>query len=368
MHWTCFLRILSVQPKNILNNGLNNYLSKRNCTSLMKAVLLKEYGSPDVLKLDRVPIPNKGNSEVLVKVQAAGINPVDLYMREGAFMSLPPLPTILGKEVSGIVEEVGPDVKLFKIGDRVACCLPRDGGYAEYVTCNEKYLIPLSDKLTFPQGATLYVAYFVAYRALLTKCRIKKGEHLLVHGGSGGVGIAAIQIAKSKGLKVSATAGTAKGLEMMKAIGADQVFNHKEKGYLLKMYASTGGKGYDIILENCADINLAKDFDILSVNGRIAVVGTKGQIRQAPDKPKLISINPRSLIYTEGKIHGINLVRMTEEEFNEARTTVVNGVEEGWLKPIIGKEYALNQAPLAHKQLLSENIGSRGKIVFNLLL
>lgn len=354
------------QAKCNLFNGVT-LLIKRKCSSMMKAVVLREYGAPDLLKLQEVSRPKAENSEVLVKVNAAGINPVDVHLREGAFMTLPPLPRILGKEVAGIIEEVGPAVTSFKVGDRVACCLPRDGGYAEYVTCPEKNLIHLSDKLTFSQGATLFVAYFIAFRALITKCKIRKGEKLLVHGGSGGVGIASIQIAKAKGLTVFGTASSKHGLEVMRKAGADHVFNHKEKGYLLKTFAGTGTEGFDVIVENCADENLGKDFTVLAKGGRIAVIGMKGTHKTAPDKQKGVSVNPRSLIYTEGQIHGVNLVAMTQEEFDQIRNDVVKGVNEGWLNPIISKEFRLSQVAQAHKYLFSGS-GAQGKVVLNLSL
>uniref|UniRef100_A0A0A9Z006 Quinone oxidoreductase n=1 Tax=Lygus hesperus TaxID=30085 RepID=A0A0A9Z006_LYGHE len=164
---------------------------------LMKAVIINKHGGPEELHLAEVQRPSPAKSEVLVEVQAASVNPVDLFIREGAFSRLPPLPIILGKEVAGIVAQVGGDVKNVKEGDRVTCCLPWDGGYSEYAVCDERFVIPLSSKLTFAQGSTLYVSYFVAYRALITKCKIKEGERLFIHGASGGVGISAIQIAKS---------------------------------------------------------------------------------------------------------------------------------------------------------------------------
>ncbi|KAL1130898.1 hypothetical protein AAG570_012139 [Ranatra chinensis] len=267
-------------------------------------------------------------------------------------MVLPKLPAVLGKEASGIIEEVGSDVNKLKVGDRVVCCLPWNGGYAEYVTCDEKDVFILPEKLTFPQGAALYVAYFTAYRALVTMGKIKKGESLLVHGASGAVGIAAVQIAKAKGLMVVGTAGSDEGRQIVKSVGADFVVNHKDRKSCLELYSSKSS-GFDIILETCAHINLEKDLLLLNQKGRIAVVGSRGPIE----------INPRSLIYTEGNIFGVKLIGITEDDFKESVEAITKGIEEGWVNPIVAKEYKMQYASRAHEELIN-NTGARGKIVF----
>ncbi|XP_073977245.1 quinone oxidoreductase-like isoform X2 [Rhodnius prolixus] len=327
-------------------------------SSTMKAVSIKEHGPPSVLKVNQVAIPVPVNTEVLVKVYAAGINPVDVYIREGAFLNLPPLPRILGKEVAGIVETAGP-----KVGDRVTCCLPLDGGYAEYVTCDESKVLPLSETLSFSQGASLYVAYFVAYRALVTKCNVQKGELLLVHGASGAVGVAATQIAKARGLKVVGTASTEAGLETAKIAGADFVFNHSEEGYLADAYSITGNKGFDAIVENSADSNLGSDFLMLAQGGRIAIIGTKSPLKPPPHNPKLVEVNPRSLMYTEGRVYGVKLLGVTENEFKVCSNAIIDGIEEGWLRPVIAQEYKLSQAPEAHKRIMSEGAREPQRLV-----
>uniref|UniRef100_R4G446 Putative zinc-binding oxidoreductase n=1 Tax=Rhodnius prolixus TaxID=13249 RepID=R4G446_RHOPR len=337
----------------------------------MKAVSIKEHGPPSVFEGESSCYSctsqyRSTKSLVLVKVYAAGINPVDVYIREGAFLNLPPLPRILGKEVAGIVETAGPKVQKFKVGDRVTCCLPLDGGYAEYVTCDESKVLPLSETLSFSQGASLYVAYFVAYRALVTKCNVQKGELLLVHGASGAVGVAATQIAKARGLKVVGTASTEAGLETAKIAGADFVFNHSEEGYLADAYSITGNKGFDAIVENSADSNLGSDFLMLAQGGRIAIIGTKSPLKPPPHNPKLVEVNPRSLMYTEGRVYGVKLLGVTENEFKVCSNAIIDGIEEGWLRPVIAQEYKLSQAPEAHKRIMSE--GARGKLVFNLSL
>ncbi|XP_049829522.1 zeta-crystallin-like isoform X1 [Schistocerca gregaria] len=319
----------------------------------MKAVRIHKFGSKDALKLETVPIPEVGESEVLVRVNAAGINPVDTYIREGSFAVLPTLPAILGKEAAGVVEKVGDGVQGLKEGDRVFTCLPDNGGYAEYVTCKKNYVFPLSERLSFSQGAGLYVPYFTAYRALVTKCRIKPGEVLLIHGASGAVGIAALQLAKACGVSVVGTAGTLEGMELVKSLGADFVFNHKEKGYLNNAVAAIGGQGFNVVLENLANINLGADLTVLNQQARVAVVGSRGSVE----------VNPRSLMLTESTIIGVKLMGNTEEEHLEAAGVILKGIEDGWVKPIIAKEYALEEASQAHHDII-HNKGARGKLVF----
>lgn len=347
----------------VCSKPAQNWHPKNFCTKpgeMMRAVVIKKHGDPNVLEMSEIPRPIPGNTEVLVKVYAAAINPVDMFIRQGAFMSLPPLPLVLGKEAAGVVVRIGKDVKNVKEGDRVTCCLPYDGGYSEYAVCREKYIIPLSSKLTFAEGSSLYVSYFVAYRALVTKCNIAKGESLFVHGASGGVGLSAIQIAKSKGLTVFGSARSHLGREAILKAGADRAFDHSDEKYLVDVYSATNSKGFDVILENCADNNLGKDLVLLAPNGRIAVVGTKSTMKTKSAKSPTI-VEPRSLMYTEGSIVGVKLIGVTPEEFVEYSKFIVEGVEEGWLRPHVGHQLPLKEASAAHWRMAQQP--ACGKIV-----
>ncbi|XP_067003260.1 quinone oxidoreductase isoform X2 [Anabrus simplex] len=318
----------------------------------MKAVRLHKFGGVTNFQIDTIPVPTHSEDEVLVRVRAAGINPVDTYIREGAYAILPKLPAILGKEVAGVVEEVGSNIDNIKKGDRVFGCL-LDGGYAEYAVCKKNHVFPLSEKLTFSQGASLYVPYFTAHRALINKCHIKAGETLLVHGASGAVGMAAVQIAKAKGVIVAGTAGTVEGMEMVKQLGADHVFNHKEKGYLNNAVAAIGGQGFDVVVENLANVNLGADLTVLNQKARVAVVGSRGSVE----------VNPRSLMMTESSVIGVMLMSATEEEHLEAAEEILKGIEEGWVNPVIAREYSFEEVGDAHHDIIY-NRGARGKLVF----
>lgn len=321
----------------------------------MRALRIHKFGGPDTLKLEDIPVPSVGDSEVLVRVHAAGINPVDTYIREGAYATLPKLPAILGREIAGRVEDVGEGVSSVKKGDRVFALLHENGGYAEYVVCQQDNVFPLSEKLTFSQGSGLCIPYFTAYRALVTKCHIKPGEILLVHGASGAVGIAAVQIAKAYGLTVAGTAGSIEGMDLVKKVGADHVFNHREKGYLNNAVAAIGGHGFDIVLENLANVNLGADLTVLNQQARVAVVGSRGTVE----------VNPRSLMLTEGSLIGVLLPGATKEETKETAEVILKGIESGWVNPVVAREYMLDEAAQAHHDII-HNSGAKGKLVFKL--
>src|SRR6202790_1544499 len=190
----------------------------------MKAVQVHEFGGPEVLKLEEVPTPKPSPGQVLVRVHAAGVNPYDTYMRAGTYAIKPPLPYTPGSDAAGAVEAVGEGVKKVKPGDRVYTAKTVTGAYAEYALTLESQVHPLPAKISYAQGAGIWVPYGTAYHALYQCTRARAGETLLIHGASGGVGIAAVQIARVMGLTVLGTAGTEKGLELVKREGAHHAF------------------------------------------------------------------------------------------------------------------------------------------------
>lgn len=347
---TCSLCILntiySVSPFSISSRNINHF---------MRVIQIHSFGDASVLKLETKQVPEPKSNQVLVKVHGSGINPVDVQVREKAFGYVPPLPLILGKEAAGVVEDIGNSVKTFKKGERVVCCLPYDGGYAEYVTCNVTDVIPLPSPLSFAQGAAIYVAYYTAYRALITKLKIKKGELALIHGASGAVGIAGVQIAKAHGLKVVGTAGSEQGLKVVKDVGADVVVDHREDGHLKQALNKIGSRGFDVVLENRASCNLGSDMASLNHSGRIAIVGSRGPVQ----------IDPRFLISTEGFVVGIKMTAVTHDEFTQYTHALLKGIEDGWLRPVVANEYEFseNGARQAHTDIMNEH-GAHGKLVF----
>ncbi|NXU54230.1 QOR oxidoreductase, partial [Turnix velox] len=321
--------------------------------NVMRAVRVFEFGGPEVLKLTSdVPVPCPGEDQVLIKVHACGVNPVETYIRSGTYARKPVLPYTPGSDVAGVVEGIGEHVTAFKKGDRVFTLATISGGYADYAVAAANSVFPLSDKLDFRQGAAIGIPYFTAYRALFQKGHAAAGESVLVHGASGGVGIAACQIARAHGLKVLGTAGTEEGMNMILRNGAHQAFNHREAGYIDKIMEHTGMKGVDIILEMLSNVNLANDLQLLSQAGRVMVVGSRGPIE----------INPRDTMSKESSITGVSLFLATEEEKRECAAALLQGVEAGWLKPTVGSQYPLEEVAKAHEDIIHCR-GARGKMV-----
>ena len=317
----------------------------------MKAIIVKNLGGPEVMVLEEAPDLKPGPGQVLVRVKAAGVNPVDAYMRAGTYGRKPNLPYSPGMDGAGTVEALGKKVKGLKQGQRVYVESALTGTYAEFCLADLANVHPLPAKVSFAQGAALGVPYTTAHYSLFTKAKAKKGETLLVHGASGGVGVAAVQLAKAAKLKVIGTAGTQAGLELVKAQGADAVFNHQTPDYLAGLMEFTGGKGVDMILEMAAHLNLGKDLGLLSPRGRVVVIGSRGPVE----------INPRDMMGREAVLTGMTLFNVSPKDKLKIHKDLGRGLKNGKLKPVIAKEMPLAQAPQAHEAVLGS--GALGKIV-----
>ena len=319
----------------------------------MKAVVVREFGPAEVMKLEEVPNPTPGPGQVVVRAKAIGVNPVEVYIRSGTYARKPNLPYTPGTDVAGIVEAVGSDVKSVKKGDRVYThgAAAGSGGYAELILCDEAQVHPLPETVSFAQGAALGVPYGTAWRALFSRAQVRPGETLLVHGASGGVGVAATQLARAHGMRVIGTAGTEKGLALVRAQGAHEVLNHTEADYMSKVMAFTGGRGVDVVLEMLANVNLDRDLEVLALRGRVMVVGNRGRVE----------IDPRKMMGKDGTILGMTMFNATPEDLRMMHAAIVAGLENGTLKPVIGREMPLAQAVQAHGAVMEP--GAYGKIV-----
>jgi NADPH:quinone reductase len=317
----------------------------------MKAIRVHEFGGPEVLKLDEVATPKPAAGEVLVRIHAAGVNPYDTYMRAGAYAVKPSLPYTPGSDGAGVVEAVGEGVKNVKRGDHVYTARTLTGAYAEYALALEEQVHPLPAKIDFKQGAGIWVPYGTAYHALHHSAKAHAAETVLVHGASGGVGIAAVQISRAVGLRVLGTAGTPKGLELAKQEGAHQVFDHRKAGYQDEILQATDNRGVDIILEMLANVNLSNDTKLLANNGRVIVIGSRGEV----------TINPRELMARRASIRALTLWGITAAEEADIHAGLFAGLENGTLRPVVGKVLPLAEAARAHKEILEP--GSAGKIV-----
>jgi NADPH2:quinone reductase len=317
----------------------------------MKAIRVSEFGGPEVLKLVDVPEPKPEAGQVLVRVKAAGLNPVDTYIRSGTYARKPNLPYTPGSDAGGVVEAVGSNVKSFKPGDRVYTNGSITGVCAELALCEESRVHQLPSKISFAQGAGLSVPYATAYRALFQRGQSRPGETVLVHGATGGVGTACVQFARAAGLTIIATGGSDKGRALVREQGAHHVLDHRAAGYEQQVMELTGGRGVDLIAEMLANVNLARDLTMLARNGRVIVIGNRGAIE----------INPRDAMGREADIRGLTLFMATDRELVEAHAAIVAGLDNSTLRPIVGQEFPLAEAARAHQLVLEP--GAFGKIV-----
>src|SRR5258706_14026496 len=211
----------------------------------MKAILVREFGGPEVLNLEEIPTPKPASGQVLVGIAAAGVNPYDTYMRGGTYAIKPPLPYTPGSDAAGVIEAIGNEVKKVKPGDRVYTAKTVTGAYAEYALALEEQVHSLPEKISFGQGAGVWVPYGTAYHALYHSAEAHASESVLVHGASGGVGSAAVQMGRAMGLTVFGTGGTQKGVDLVRREGAHQVFDHSKAGYQEEILKATGGGGVE---------------------------------------------------------------------------------------------------------------------------
>ena len=317
----------------------------------MKAIRVHDFGGPEVLRLEEVEDPRPGRGQVAVRVHAAGVNPVDTYIRSGVYRVKPPTPYTPGSDASGVIESVGEGVSGVAAGDRVYTAGTLSGAYAELALCDAAQVHRLPERASFSQGAGVYVPYATAYRALFQLARARPGEYVLIHGASGGVGIAAVQLARAFGLTVIGTGGTEEGRRLALEQGAHHALDHRAPGYLEEAVALTGGKGLNLILEMLANVNLGKDLSLLARDGRVVVIGSRGPIE----------IDPRAAMNNDAAIIGMSLLNAPQEKLASIHSALIAGLEAGTLRPVVGKEFPLAEAAKAHEEVMKP--GAYGKIV-----
>jgi NADPH2:quinone reductase len=317
----------------------------------MKAIRVKEFGGPEVLKLEDVPELKPAASEVVVRIRAAGVNPVEMYIRAGTYARKPSLPYTPGTDGAGTVEALGKDAKRFPIGARVYVAGSLSGTYAEQALCDESNVFALPQQVSYAQGAAIGVPYGTAYRALFQCAASRPGETVLIHGASGGVGIAATQLARAAGLRVIGTAGSDKGRALVKAEGAHETLDHSSPEHFDKALSLTNGRGYDVIIEMLANVNLGRDLTILAHGGRAVVVGNRGNTE----------INPRDLMARDAAILGMSLWNVSSADSYSIHSALSEGLENETLRPVVAQEIPLAEAARAHTAL--ESGSSLGKIV-----
>jgi NADPH:quinone reductase len=317
----------------------------------VKAIRVEEFGGPEVLKLVEVPDLRISAGQILVQIRAVGVNPVETYIRAGSHARKPSLPYTPGSDGAGVIMTVGSNGSNFQPGDRVFLSGSLSGTYAEAAVCTLDQVHLLPGNASFAQGAALGTPYATAYRAMFHRGDLRSGETLLVHGASGGVGTAAVQLGHSAGIKVFGTAGSPEGRELVRELGADLVFDHHDAGYRQAILGATEGRGVDCILEMLANVNLGADLPLLAPRGRVVVIGSRGNVE----------INPREAMSRDADIRGMVLANAPQEELGAIYRSLGEQLAEGRIRPVIGKELPLSSAPEAHRAVMSPN--ARGKIV-----
>lgn len=323
----------------------------------MRAIVVRTLGDPSVMKLEQAPDPRLGEGQVLVRMHAAGVNPVDTYIRAGGYGRLPTLPYTPGIDGAGVIEAAGSGADLrrgpltLKPGDRVWVCALGGGTYAQRVAAQAHEVHALPEDVTFEQGSRLGVPCLTAWRAIMQIGAARPGQSVLVHGASGGVGSACVQIAHAGGLRTIGTAGSADGLAFVRQLGCEAAFSHREQGYEQQIMDATGGCGVDLIVEMLANVNLERDMGLVAPRGRIVVVGNRGQT----------TINARGLMGKDSSVYGMALFNATREELLECAAGVEGGLHAGWLRPVVQVVMPLQDAPRAHEWIMAD--GKRGNVV-----
>jgi NADPH2:quinone reductase len=316
----------------------------------MKAIRVHQFGEPDVLKLEDVPDPTPAAGQVVVRMKAVGVNPVETYIRAGRYGPRQ-FPFTPGNDGAGIIEAVGPGVRQWTRGDRVYVAGSISGTYAELALCDARKVHRLPEKVSFEEGSALGVPATTAWRGLFQRGGAQHGETLLVHGASGGVGTMAVQLARDAGLSIIGTAGSEKGRELVRSLGAQHVLDHRSADYLKEVMNLTQQRGVNLILEMAANVNLAKDLSVLAKFGRVVVIGSRGTIE----------IDPRDTMTRDADIRGMTINNLNDQDYEAIHSGIVATLEKGRLKAIIDTTLPLAEAARAHKMVLEGE--SHGKIV-----
>lgn len=321
----------------------------------MKAIRVHEFGAPEVMKLEEAPDPKPGAGQVVVRLHAVGVNPVETYIRSGIYPK-PPTPYTPGADGAGVIEAVGECVTRVKVGDRVYTAGSLTGTYAEKTLCKESQVRHLPERASFAQGASMFVPYGTAYRSLFQRAHAQPGEVVFVHGASGGVGIASVQLARAAGMQVIGSASTEEGRKLVTEQGAHHVVDHRAPGYLEQVLKLTNGRGVDVIIEMLANVNLGNDLNVLAQGGRIVVVGNRGTNNQGT-----VEINPRAAMQRDAAILGMTLVNVQPHDMEKIHAALIAGLEAGSLRPVIGQQFSLADAAKAHHAVIEST--AYGKIV-----
>lgn len=315
---------------------------------MMKAVEIGAPGPAEVLRLADRPLPSPGAGEVLVSVAAAGVNRADIMQRQGSYPPPPGASDIPGLELSGTVAALGAGVDSLAVGDEV-CALVAGGGYAEYCLVPAPQCLPLPPGVTLRDAAALPEAYCTVWTNVFERGRLVPGETLLVHGGSSGVGTAAIQLARAFGARVLATAGSPAKCGACAALGAELAVNYREQDFVTAVLEATGGRGADVILDLVGGAYLQRNLDCLAVEGRLVLIAVMGGVRGELNLARLMS---RRQTLTGSTLRS-RPVAAKAAICDALRARVWPRFADGGLRPVVHAVYPLAGAAAAHRVMES---------------
>jgi NADPH:quinone reductase-like Zn-dependent oxidoreductase len=318
----------------------------------MKAVRIHEYGGPEVLVYEDVDTPSPGPGQVLVRVRAAGLNPIDVAVRRNSFPAPKQPPKTLGSDGAGVVEAVGPDVAGVAPGDEVfftGLGVGSEGSYAEYALIAAVQAVRKPAGVTFEEAASLGLAFSTAWYGLVRRAALAPGETVLVQGAAGGVGSAAVQLARAREARVLATVGSAADAARVAELGADEVTDRTAADVVAEVKRLTDGKGVDVVLELVVSANLAADLAMIAKGGRIVGIGGGPEPTVTIPTGPAIAVDA-SLLFASSSNAG-------RAGTAEVLAEVAQLVEQGKLRPVVGRVFALSQAREAHELLEGHHFG-----------
>jgi NADPH2:quinone reductase len=319
----------------------------------MTAIVIRAPGGPDMLVAEQRPVPQPGEGEVLVKVAAAGVNRPDVMQRLGLYPAPKGATDIPGLEIAGEVVALGSGVTRWKIGDRVMA-LVVGGGYAQYCLAHESHCLPVPPGLPMTEAAAIPETFFTVWHNVFERGRLKAGETLLVHGGSSGIGTAAIQLAHQTGARVITTAGSAEKCEACRTLGADVAINYKTEDFVAATKGATGGKGADVILDMVGGDYIERNYEAAGVEGRIVQIAFQGSPKATVDFRRIML---KRLTHTGSVLRSRPVAD---------KSAIALGVEQhvlpliasGKVRPVMDSTFPLAQASAAHARMeASAHIG-----------
>lgn len=312
----------------------------------MTAIAIKTPGGPEALVPEERPVPTPGQSDILVRVRAAGVNRPDVMQRQGKYSPPPGAPDIPGLEIAGEVAAIGANVKRWKVGDAVTALVP-GGGYAEYALADETNALPVPKGFSFIEAAALPETFFTVWHNLMERGRLKSGESVLVHGGSSGIGTTAIMLAKAFDATVIITARSAEKCAACKKLGADVAINYKTEDFVAKTKEATGGRGADLILDMVGGDYVDRNYDAAAVEGRIVQIATQEGFKVTLNLLKLMQ---KRLTHTGSTLRP----RPVADKAAIARALEEKAwplLSAGKIKPVIDSVYPLTKASEAHARM-----------------